>query len=713
MTSNADWLGAAAALSLAGAAWLTAKTWRPIWRARPGAVSARSPERKVVVLRQGQLPVLDGKTLMQAVGMQGTLQRIRANAGLSTANFERDMLPVIERVAQFVQQLPASESHHHAQPGGLLVHMLEVTDAALRIRRGRILPKGAPIEMAARLEHRWTYGVFLAAMLHDIGRPMADVRVTMFRTPDAEGGPWIPLTGSMAAHGALAYTVAFPLPAERDYGAHRRLPIVLMQQLVPQAAMLWLAADPELIRQLNAFLSGEADPSSPIAEIVTAADRESVAANLRYGPRTRFRTARAVPLIERLMQALRRMLLEGLLPINQTGFSAGWSDGEALWLVPKTVADAVREYLKKHEIGEGAGAGIPTDNNRLFDTWQEYGAVIPNATGGALWNIHIESKHNGKALNALRFRLDVLYAQADAYPKPFEGRIRILGEGLANAVEPETASPCADAIEVTCKLASPPEAAQPHVLAAADTHLNGAESAVDCAKAQPVSESLQLSSEPTRESVPAASKGRMRTGPVDFKRVLAQTVGEVGEVGADPLTQTTALAGPVNPYASVVEALADAPMPLAAQFMAWLQAEIAQGILPFNRAGSPVHFVGEGMLLVSPAIFRLFQQKAIAAGAVDIPDGDRGYVAIQSALIKSRLALESGKKDFLHVFVVDHARRTAKLTCLLIPAPQRWFDPLPPPNPILRRFDPERDREDHASSPRASRGITDHAGSDR
>jgi predicted hotdog family 3-hydroxylacyl-ACP dehydratase len=65
-----------------------------------------------------------------------------------------------------------------------------------------------------------------------------------------------------------------------------------------------------LLSQLTAFLSGE-DKSNAIAWIVTQADRESVRLNLLTGPRTRFTTARAVPLIERLMEALRRMLAEG------------------------------------------------------------------------------------------------------------------------------------------------------------------------------------------------------------------------------------------------------------------------------------------------------------------------------------------------------------------------------------------------------------------
>ncbi|MBK9349927.1 MAG: DNA-binding domain-containing protein [Sulfuritalea sp.] len=51
----------------------------------------------------------------------------------------------------------------------------------------------------------------------------------------------------------------------------------------------------------------------------------------------------------------------------------------------------------------------------------------------------------------------------------------------------------------------------------------------------------------------------------------------------------------------------DAGQPDAAgRFMAWLQQGLADGTLPVNVAGALVHFVPEGMLLVSPRIFREF-----------------------------------------------------------------------------------------------------------
>lgn len=710
---STTFLVAGATFCFAGAAGLAAYGWRSHVRGptqRLPAVQAAPPAPR---LRQGQLPVLSGATLLAQSGMSGTLAQIRERSGLAAANFERDLQPVIEAVAAFVQRLPASESHHHAQPGGLLVHMIEVADAALRLRAGRVLPVGAAIEQVARLQHRWTYAVCLAALLHDIGRPMADLRIQYFKTPEGAPVPWMPLAGSLEAHGAAAYTVDFPSSSERDYLAHQRLPVILMQQLVPRATLMWLAEDGELIRELNAFLSGQPLPKSAIAEIVVAADQASVKANLVTGPRTRFRTARAVPLIERLMRALRRMLVDGTLTLNQTGFAAGWSDAECLWLVPKTVADAVRGYLEREETGESAGAGIPTDNNRLFDTWQEYGAVRPNAKGSALWDIEVRSGDQVKTLNALCFPLEKLYAEATLYPKPFAGEIRVLGATsdtqVDTAAEAGNSAP-ADGASLPA-LAAPVTEPAPGAEAAAPLPTAGASTGATAStvpsdrpvaiapgahddQLEPVVDDNGAVSAPTpsREAVPAAvsdpppalgtSSGSnaavpaMRQSPANLRQLLASSAPAVA---------------PVDPYASMHDPLKVEGHPVAAKLMHWLQQGVASGTIPFNNTGSFVHFVAEGMLLVSPIAFKQFQKEHGVDGEGAGRDDENRYVIVQRALMKSGWARRSGKKDYLHTYVVDGGRSPKSLTCFLVADPQRWFQPVPAANPVLRREDRQRE----------------------
>ena len=89
-----------------------------------------------------------------------------------------------------------------------------------------------------------------------------------------------------------------------------------------------------------------------------------------------------------LMEALRRMLIEGgQLPLNRPG-AAGWVHDGYVWFVCARLAEEVRSYLSQHESLQG----IPGKdrNDRLFDTWQESGACRPAPDGGAVWRVRVE-----------------------------------------------------------------------------------------------------------------------------------------------------------------------------------------------------------------------------------------------------------------------------------------------------------------------------------
>lgn len=280
------------------------------------------------------VPVRSFEAIVEDTGTRRLLESIERKTRLTHNNFERDCIPVLRAFAEFVQFLPASECHHHAQPGGLWIHALEVVDAALAFRAGIELPPGASTEERKRQEHRWTYAVFAAALLHDVGKPVTEVRVTLFG-PDLPVGQrssqrpnlftskmWAPMAGPMRTFAAHFYSVAFIDASERDYVAHTKLAAMLLHKFLPEGVMRWLGEDAALLSQLVAYLSGD-DPDGTLGSVIKRADSDSVRRNLLHGPRTRFASARTVPLIERLMQALRRMLAEGALPLNRPG-AAGW-----------------------------------------------------------------------------------------------------------------------------------------------------------------------------------------------------------------------------------------------------------------------------------------------------------------------------------------------------------------------------------------------------
>ena len=86
------------------------------------------------------------QTLLALPRRQKLLENIWQRASLSHPQFADLYQGPLNRYAELVQQLPASQNHHHAHPGGMLDHGLEIVAYALKIRQTYLLPIGAPPE---------------------------------------------------------------------------------------------------------------------------------------------------------------------------------------------------------------------------------------------------------------------------------------------------------------------------------------------------------------------------------------------------------------------------------------------------------------------------------------------------------------------------------------------------------------------------------------
>ena len=643
----------------------------------------------------GWIPVLSADDVLARSGALGRLPRIRERMGLTRAAWERDCLTVMQRLAEFLQLLPASEAHHHAHPGGLVDHTLECAEYALELRRGQLLPPGAAPEDMARHEHRWTYGVFLAALLHDIGKPLSDLRVT---TRNDRGDTlWTPLAGTLVEAGAAYYKVEFV--EGRQYAAHSRLAVSLLQKLVPQPTLLWLSEDRALVQELTEYLGGEAQGST-LAGIVRQADGESVRRNLLTGPRTRFATARAVPLIERLMEALRRMLVEGArLPLNRSG-AAGWVyEGDA-WFVSKRLADAVRDYLKETE----SGAGLPGEdmNDRLFDTWQEYGALLPNpATGGAVWKVQVEGEQYRHVLTVLRFPLSKLYPDPSAYPSPIAGRVVVLSQdGQPLAEQPSGAVLAHDGasqslVQENGALVQPvqtPAAAPTAAAPSGPARMQILAKPPKKPPEQPLVQTPDALVQPMEE-LPHDLGDPAPAGAATPEYLPQDDYLDDEDTAQDIETPAPVRAARVKPMELPVtpRTRSGATVPEAAQrFMAWVQEGLASGRLAYNESGAMVHFVAEGMFLASPRIFREFAQAygETGDGTPSDKEGDRLGTGIQREVIRAGWHLKGKNKTNVLKYQVirRNGRGGGLLTGIVIKEPARFVSPLPTPNPHLLPF---------------------------
>lgn len=362
-------------------------------------------------LPDGFFPVESPKALLLA--RKDKIHRIEEQVGTTPLHFKTFFMAALLRLAAYVQKLPASFSHHHACPGGLLDHTLEVIEAALRLRLS-VLWTGKPIEAQVKVRDLWVYALFSACLLHDVGKPAASLEVTVF-TCDGKELPFDPFGPFLGEDPKIAgYRFG---PRLGGYSLHARIAPLLAGRILGDLALSWLALEPAVFEPWLLAVSGDLSGAGILGELVSQADRCSVSNNLgatftaQPGGKTK-----TVSLPEKLAAALRHLIEIRQLPLNGNG-AAGWKVGESLWMVAKRTLDALRAHLLK----EGH-SGVPSGNERLMDVLQEHGLLLPNPAGRAVWRVTVEGQSFAHELTVLCFPVPKLWPQG-GHPEDFAGRV--------------------------------------------------------------------------------------------------------------------------------------------------------------------------------------------------------------------------------------------------------------------------------------------------
>ena len=381
--------------------------------------TAGTPPTSAIETPKGSMRPESAASLLATPRRQKLLEHIWQRTSLSRRQFATLYLAPLERYAELVQQFPASENHHHAYPGGMLDHGLEIVAYALKLRQSYLLPAGVTPEAQAAQAEAWTAGTAYAALLHDIGKIAVDLHVE-----HADGSIWHPW------HGPLRKPYRFRYRREREYRLHSAATGLLYAHLLDRDIFDWLSGYPDLWAALLYVLAGQYEHAGTLGELVVQADQASVAQELGGDPSK----ALAAP-----KHALQRKLLDGLryllkkeFKLNQAGPADGWLTQDALWLVSKTVSDKLRAHLLSQGID-----GIPASNTAVFNVLQDHGIVQPTPDGKAIWKATVTSDSGwSHAFTFLKLSPAMIWDAADR-PAPFAGRVQ---------VEEEQAEPQAPAV---------------------------------------------------------------------------------------------------------------------------------------------------------------------------------------------------------------------------------------------------------------------------
>lgn len=315
----------------------------------------------------------------------------------------------LARFAERVQLLPASEYHHHAYPGGLLDHSLEVMAFAAKLRQRYLLPPGAEPEDQARDAEAWTAGVLYAALLHDLGKVTADMDIIT-----RSGAYWYPWMGAPVEPYRLTYR------RPRDYQLHLVAGSMMVTQILPASALNWLARQPDLYASFLYCISGHNERAGVIGELVQEADKASVA-QFMGGKAENVLNHPQPSLAKQMLMALRDLVLTQYKLNNPESGSDGWLTDDALWLISKTTADRIRAWLLQHGV-----ISVPDNNIRLFDEMQSYGLIIPTPEGKAIWSCDIRADKGwapSMPLTVLKLSPERIWPDPSQRPAVFSGQV--------------------------------------------------------------------------------------------------------------------------------------------------------------------------------------------------------------------------------------------------------------------------------------------------
>ncbi|MGA3826236.1 MobH family relaxase [Pseudomonas chlororaphis] len=367
-----------------------------------------------VSVAEGYLPIESAHSLLAAEHRRQLLDRIWQYTALSNAQFIQLYLNPIHRYAEQVQQLPASETHHHAYLGGMLDHGLELVACSLKLRQSYLLPTGAAPEDQAAQTDAWSAGIAYGALLHDIGKIAVDLQVER-----QDGSPWHPWQGHLDQPYRFRYLKG------RDYHLHGAATGLLYTQTLDSSILDWLCGFPSLWASLLYVLAGQYERAGVLGELVIQADRVSTAQNIGGNP-SKALQAPIHSLQHHLISGLRH-LVQHELKLNQPG-AAGWLTHDSLWLVSKAVTDKLRAYLLSQAI-----EGIPSSNIAVFDELQSHGLVESTPEGKAIWTALVAQGDWQQSFTFLRLQPALIWGSENR-PAAFRGTVSVaLDDNQSNA----------------------------------------------------------------------------------------------------------------------------------------------------------------------------------------------------------------------------------------------------------------------------------------
>ena len=307
-------------------------------------------------------PFMEGLPVHSPAALLGTqkeltsgVQQLIANRELLEAYYEPAML----RLAELVQLLPASQSHHHRGAGGMLRHSLEVGLWTLQQTEGKLIRGVITPQKRRVIEPRWRLAAFLAGICHDLGKLVTDFTVT-----DRAGGlKWRPYMQGLHQWADQNKVENYFMHWVDGRGKnHTNVSSTLIESVVSRKTLDWIGeGSTDVMIWLTESLNNNPGSGNQIHNFVVKADQLSVERDLKSMGAAMAGYEIGVPIERYLADIMRRLVQEGLWRINEPGARV-WNIDNTTYLIWPMAGEEIASRTRAEDI-----AGLPKTGDGILD----------------------------------------------------------------------------------------------------------------------------------------------------------------------------------------------------------------------------------------------------------------------------------------------------------------------------------------------------------
>lgn len=306
------------------------------------------------------LPVYSSQELLST--QKELIRRIKqiiANDELLKAHY----YPSMQRLASFVQLLPASQSHHHRGAGGLLRHSIEVALWSLQQTEGKLIRNVITPQQRRLIEPRWRLAVFYAGLCHDLGKVVTDLSIT----DRSKEHTWEPYSEGIfdwaMSHNIKNYFLHWKEGRGKN---HTHVSSTLLDVVVSKQSLRWMShGDTDIVIWLTEAINNNPGATNQIHDFVVRADQLSVERDLKSMGVAMAGYEIGVPIERYLTDIMRRLVREGVWRINEPGARI-WNIGNTTYLVWPMAGEEVARCIRDENI-----PGLPKTPDGILDMMVE------------------------------------------------------------------------------------------------------------------------------------------------------------------------------------------------------------------------------------------------------------------------------------------------------------------------------------------------------